>query len=127
MRQVKSLLLDYFRGRQVRMQSQGPRCGMKGNNAAVALGGRLSASFPWPGKAGQLVPPALHVFVVALGRIPVPCSAFVPLTLPCPMLCLQVDTINLAGLDRVIFVTQHPHNKQVLLRQYSVRYKKSGA
>lgn len=38
----------------------------------------------------------------------------------------QVDTINLAGLDRVLFVTQHPQTKRVLLRQYSVRYKKSG-
>ncbi len=39
---------------------------------------------------------------------------------------LQVDNINLKGLDRVILVTQHPENKRVLLRQYTVRYKKSG-
>lgn len=38
----------------------------------------------------------------------------------------QVESINLKGLDRVIFVTQHPESKLVLFRQYSVRYKKSG-
>ncbi|PSC75116.1 ribosome production factor 2-like protein [Micractinium conductrix] len=38
----------------------------------------------------------------------------------------QVESINLAGLDRVMFVTQHPETKHVLLRQYTVKYKKSG-
>lgn len=38
----------------------------------------------------------------------------------------QVESINLKGLDRVIFVTQHPDSKLVLFRQYNVRYKKSG-
>lgn len=38
----------------------------------------------------------------------------------------QVESINLKGLDRVIFVTQHPETKHVLFRQYTVRYKKSG-
>jgi hypothetical protein len=38
----------------------------------------------------------------------------------------QVESINLKGLDRVIFVTQHPESKLVLFRQYSVRYKRSG-
>ena len=43
-----------------------------------------------------------------------------------PPLAPQVDNINLKGLDRVIMVTQHPENKRVLFRQYTVRYKKSG-
>ena len=45
----------------------------------------------------------------------------------CVWLGAQVESINLKGLDRVIFVTQHPESKLVLLRQYAVRYKKSGA
>jgi hypothetical protein len=38
----------------------------------------------------------------------------------------QVETVNLKGLDRVIFVTQQPESKLLLFRQYTVRYKKSG-
>ena len=38
----------------------------------------------------------------------------------------QVTTINLKGLDRVVFVTYLPDLKRVLFRQYNVKYKKSG-
>ncbi len=39
----------------------------------------------------------------------------------------QVETINLKGLDRVVFVSYLPGDaKRVLFRQYSVKYKKSG-
>ena len=38
----------------------------------------------------------------------------------------QVTTINLKGLDRVVFVTYVPDTKRVLFRQYNVKYKKSG-
>ncbi|GAB4822405.1 hypothetical protein N2152v2_009451 [Parachlorella kessleri] len=38
----------------------------------------------------------------------------------------QVPTINLKGLDRVVFVTYLPDTKRVLFRQYNVKYKKSG-
>lgn len=37
-----------------------------------------------------------------------------------------MESVNLAGLDRVILVAQHPDTKRLLFRQYSVRYKKSG-
>lgn len=46
---------------------------------------------------------------------------------------MQVDNINLKGLDRVIFMTHLPSqpgapglSKRVLFRQYAVKYKKSG-
>lgn len=39
----------------------------------------------------------------------------------------QIESINLKGLDRCILVTYLPGDqKQVLFRQYSVKYKKSG-
>lgn len=58
------------------------------------------------------------------GRRRAPCPCRPP---ACFCLCPQVESINLKGLDRVIFVTQHPQSKQLLLRQYSVALKKSGA
>lgn len=38
---------------------------------------------------------------------------------------LQVDTINLAGLDRVMVVVAIG-DKDLLIRQYSIKFKKSG-
>lgn len=38
----------------------------------------------------------------------------------------QVESINLKGLDRAIFVSYLPDSKRVLFRQYHIKHKKSG-
>lgn len=124
MQQVKSLLLDYFRGRQVGRHT----CAAAGVKrcscchccyAASASARRVGVAWMvccWPVKRALLV---------GWARVG-PAVLSLPQPRPSPAVSKQVDNINLKGLDRVIMVTQHPESKRVLFRQYSVRYKKSG-
>lgn len=58
-----------------------------------------------------------------LRSVPVRCLVLVA----CWHMCLQVDSVNLAGLDRVLVVyAAGSSDRSILIRQYRIAFKKSG-